>query len=521
MLSQKILLKVTALRGVWRRGGVVSVFCSLLLAGGLTVGASPVSAQLPDRVEDYWASSAELVWRGTQALKTCYGLFLSNRTLDQIHEKELMGLRPHGPMDRDRVAINYRAKTVEVGVGQVDFVAPMKSAYREGIGCVVMAPHQNFIDDLEGLPSLELPPFPGDAATIAWPDGDRVENKPLPAGVNQAALDAAGDWAFDRIVHGGHQGQVTTGMMVVYQGDLIYERYAPGFDMHTATRMWSSAKGLVSTLFGIAVDKGILEMDEPIPVAWPHGSHVPAQSDPRRKITLRHLLNMSSGLYSMDREYNWMRGSHMVYFGGWDGGYQHRDRGLVAEPGTYYNYQNGDAVIPIMALRNALDEKTYKEFPHVELLRKIGMRDTTPGMDRYGNYLMNSQTYSTPRDMARMGLLYLNRGRWNGEQILSEDFVDFVRTPAPADPDQEYGGLFRLVPSDRTDLPQDAYAATGAQGQSTIIVPSHDLVIVRRGLDWRQGSPGGGIGTWNILEEVLKAFPPRAGGRKLTLAADE
>ena len=379
MLSQRILLKVIALRGVWRRGGVVSVFCSLLLAGGLTVGASPVSAQLPDRVEDYWASSAELVWRGTQALKTCYGLFLSNRTLDQIHEKELMGLRLHGPMDRDRVAINYRAKTVEVGVGQVDFVAPMKSAYREGIGCVVMAPHQNFIDDLEGLPSLELPPFPGDAATIAWPDGDRVENKPLPAGVNQAALDTAGDWAFDRITHGGHQGQVTTGMMVVYQGDLIYERYAPGFDMHTATRMWSSAKGLVSTLFGIAVDKGILEMDEPIPVAWPHGSHVPAQSDPRRKITLRHLLNMSSGLYSMDREYNWMRGSHMVYFGGWDGGYQHRDRGLVAEPGTYYNYQNGDAVIPIMALRNVLDEKTYKEFPHVELLRKIGMRDTTPG----------------------------------------------------------------------------------------------------------------------------------------------
>ena len=67
-----------------------------------------------------------------------------------------------------------------------------------------------------------------------------------------------------------------------------------------------------------------------------------------------------------------------------------------------------------------------------------------------------------------------------------------------------YGGQFWLVPDNRTDLPQDAYSTSGARGQFCVIVPSYDLVIVRRGLDWRT-KPG--LNQWNMLAEVLKAFP--------------
>ena len=142
------------------------------------------------------------------------------------------------------------------------------------------------------------------------------------------------------------------------------------------------------------------------------------------------------------------------------------------------------------------------------------MRNTVAGVDRFGDYVMSSQVYTNARDLARLGLLYLNRGEWNGERILPESWVDFVRTPAPSTQHfgNFYGGQWWLIPDARTELPQDAYTSAGAQGQYTIVVPSHDLVIVRRGLD---GS-GPGFPTWDLLQEVLKATPKREGGKKPT-----
>lgn len=492
--------------------------CVGLLLGALFIAAAgtPVSSQ--ERIYDYHSSSAEIVWRGTQALKLCNGLFVSNRTVRQIYDKELTGLRPRGPMTRSRVAIDYREKAVAVGVGGADPVPPMRSAHREGLGCVVMAPHQTF-DDIDDLPILQMTPFAGDPDTIPWPDGDMVDATSLSSDIDGDALEAAGEWAFDRVTHGGHQGQITTSLLVVHEGDIIYERYAPGFDRDTRTRTWSTAKSLASTIIGIAVDQGLLELDEPLPVEWlPAGNEEP--DDPRNSVTLRHVLHMSSGLYPMDNDYNWVRGSHMVYFGGWDAGYHSRDRGLVHEPGTVFDYENYDPLLALLSLRNAIgDTQDYLEFPHQVLFRKIGMRNTLPGVDRFGNYVMSSQVYTNTRDLARFGLLYLNEGRWNGEQIVSEEWVDFVRTPAPStwETGNQYGGQFWLVPDERADLPQDAYATRGAQGQFTIIVPSYDLVVVRRGLDWREGSPGPGLSAWNLLEEVLKALPSRGSGKKMSL----
>ena len=127
-------------------------------------------------------------------------------------------------------------------------------------------------------------------------------------------------------------------------------------------------------------------------------------------------------------------------------------------------------------------------------------------MDRFGNYVLSSQVYSNARDLARLGLLYLNRGKWNGEQILSEEWVDFVRTPAPSTRQigNGYGGQWWLVPDKRKDLPRDAYSTLGLRGQFAIVVPSYDLVVIRRGLDGRKGA----LDTWDLLAEVLKAFPP-------------
>ena len=127
------------------------------------------------------------------------------------------------------------------------------------------------------------------------------------------------------------------------------------------------------------------------------------------------------------------------------------------------------------------------------------MRSTLAGVDRFGDYVLSSQVYTNARDLARFGLLFLNRGKWprpDGETILPESWIEFSRTPAPATSasGRFYGGQWWLVPDDRKDVPPDAYATAGNRGQYTIVVPSYDLVIVRRGLDWLPASTRSPVG---------------------------
>ena len=132
------------------------------------------------------------------------------------------------------------------------------------------------------------------------------------------------------------------------------------------------------------------------------------------------------------------------------------------------------------------------------------MRNTLISADRFHDFILSSQVYTNARDLARFGLLYAQNGMWDGERLISEDWIKFVRTPAPstAKSGNFYGGQWWLVPDSRTDVPKDAYSTAGNRGQYVIVVPSHDLVIVRRGLDWgRQG-----FNRWDLTREVLKAF---------------
>jgi len=104
--------------------------------------------------------------------------------------------------------------------------------------------------------------------------------------------------------------------------------------------------------------------------------------------------------------------------------------------------------------------------------------------DTYGNFLTQGYVLACARDWARLGNLYLQDGIWNGERILPEGYVKFVSTVAPAwelDQDPEYGGFFWINGVNRLPIPKDAYFMGGAGNQFAIIVPSHDLVIVRLG----------------------------------------
>ena len=449
---------------------------------------------------DYWQAQREMIRRGQQALIMCNGLFTSGRTLAQVFSQELAIVpRPIGTADGGDYTIDHQRRAVAVGAA--DRPPVMRAAFREGLGCIVLGPGQTF-DDIEQLPELRLPAPPGDPATLPWPDGDAIEPGDSPATVDTAALQAASDWAFNR----PKPDQVTLSLLVVHGGRIVHERYAPGVTVSTRTRTWSTAKSLAATLIGMLVDKGQLSLDSPPGLPWP--PEAPGR-DPRAAITLRDLLHMSSGLETVDNAgLEYATGSGMAYWAGASSVKGALDRGMVREPGTRWDYENYDTLLAVLAMKRSLGGgAAYLAFPRTALFDRIGMRSTLASTDRFGDYVLSSQVYTNARDLARFGLLYLNGGTWKGQRLLSKDWIDFVRTPAPATATtgQEYGGHWWLVPASRNDVPRDAYSTAGNRGQFVIVVPSHDLVIVRRGLDYAQG-----FDRWDLTREVLKAFRPAA-----------
>lgn len=447
---------------------------------------------------DYWGPQREMIQRGQQAIFMCNGLFTSGRTLEQVYAQELKFLRaPIGTADGGDYEVDRARRAVSVG--KAGAVPVMRAAFREGIGCVILSPDQT-LDDISALPSLDIAPPPGDPATMPWPDGDLVAEAPLAANIDAAALQAASDWAFTR----PSPEQDTLSLLVVHNGRIIHERYAPGVTMATRTRTWSTAKSIAATLIGILVDQGTMSLDAPLGIEWLPRTRA-AAADPREAITLRHVLRMSSGLETVDNNrLEYATGSGLAYWAGASSVDGARNRGLIRAPGTNWDYENYDTLLAVYAMKRAIaDDAAYLRFPRQALLDRIGMRNTLISTDRFGDFILSSQVYTNARDLARLGLLYAQNGMWNGQRVLSEDWIRFVRQPAPASAFRglDYGGHWWLVPDTRADVPKDAYTTDGNRGQYTIVVPSHDLVIVRRGLDYgRQG-----FDRWDLTREVLKA----------------
>jgi CubicO group peptidase (beta-lactamase class C family) len=259
---------------------------------------------------------------------------------------------------------------------------------------------------------------------------------------------------------------------------------------------WSMAKSLTATLVGRLIQMGRLELWQPAPVpAWQN-----AEGDPRADIRIADLLRMSSGLRfsntdatpgQMARSFVPGQVDHRLgYVAPIDAYAFSVSRDAEFPPNTVGRYRNSDpwtlGYIVRRTVENELGEE-YLTWPQRALFDEIGIRRFTLETDPYGNFLMTGYNFGTPRNWARLGLLYLQRGVWNGTRLLPEEFVDFVRTPAPAWPNQEYGGFFWLNTKDPNEptrggrlptLPLDTYMASGAGDQSTYIIPSQDLVIV-------------------------------------------
>lgn len=453
--------------------------------------ATPVLAQdaAPTRQELAFAA-------GYKAMFTCSATFNAGKTGEQIADDELKFTYPTYESLFDNIGdpvIDPMKRTVSVRYAED--MPPRLSAHRPQLGCSAL-PVGAAANMADKLPRTTIMPPARDEASL-WPFGDRLPNSLPIAAVQKSALDAV----IAKAASGEFEGR-TSAVLILKDGHIIGEHYRDDFSSQTSQRTWSVAKSIAATVIGAAVHDGLIDVEAPAGLnAWSR------PGDPRAAITVEHLLHMNSGLNS-DPAGN---RTDEVYLGGALVAQQATRAGLDAEPGTHWRYANNDTMLAMRALRERMDDQAYIDYPFKAVLNPIGMQDTVLETDWDGDFILSSQVWTTARDLARLGQLYLQEGVWNGERILPEGWNTYVAAPAPAQPwnaDEEptdghrgYGAQFwRYL--DYPGVPNDTYAALGNRGQFLIIVPSRDIVIVRRGYDYRGNYFEGPEFTAAVLEAL-------------------
>ncbi len=370
--------------------------------------------------------------------------------------------------------INYEKKSVSITLPNG---ITRTAIYTNGQGCVCLS---------EGSDSLYFKPVKivrnlPNTETTPWPMGDVLPTITMPANINVNKVKQAVDAAFSI------KEEQTAAFVVTYKGRVIGERYGNGITKNTALESWSMGKSLSATILGILIQQGVYKLEQPAPIPQWQG-----KGDGRAKIRIMDIMHMSSGLYCrapQDPDYDASLGysDHKYLYTGGVNSFEYAAN-LPQQwlPNTIGRYRNCDPVLINYLNRLGIESqgKKYLTFPQKELFDKIGIRTMVMETDPYGNFLTQGYEFSSARDWARIGNLYLQDGVWNGKRILPRGFTKFVSTlaePWVADGRPIYGALFWINGDGKLPIPKDAYMMLGAGGQSVTIIPSHDLVIVRLG----------------------------------------
>jgi CubicO group peptidase (beta-lactamase class C family) len=315
----------------------------------------------------------------------------------------------------------------------------------------------------------------------------------------------------------------TRALVIMHGGILVAERYAPGYNADSKLISWSMAKSVTATLVGMMIADGRLALDEPAPIAaWQ------VRGDERRKITIRHLLYMASGLdhtegvdeaagipiYDGDTP-------RMLFMDGRDDVAHYAEtRILEAQPGTKFEYSSATSHILVDIMTRALTDSkdplvrrnAMLEYAKGRLFDPLGMSSMTPEFDKAGTMLGGSMMHATARDWAKLGEFLRNNGSVRGAQLLPVSWVKFMRTSSPQD--AAYGGhiwLNKKRPEGRDQVlfpdkgPSDVFSMIGHLGQFVLVSPQNKLVVVRLGktVDAELDPVS------NQLAKVVSVFPKR------------
>jgi CubicO group peptidase (beta-lactamase class C family) len=304
--------------------------------------------------------------------------------------------------------------------------------------------------------------FPGETWTVETPESHGMD----PALLDQALLYAAAD------------GRNTQSVVVVHDGVIVAEWYAPDADEASWAASWSVAKSVTSALIGIAIDDGLIPgVDEPMTTYFPEW-----EGTTLAQITLRDVLQMESGrAWDEDYDPTSFESSEVIAMG-----LTELDQLVfaaaqpMADGPAAFNYSSGDT----MLLSGVIEQATglsAAEYAQEELFGPLDIDQVEWWQDAAGHTLTYCCLDTTSRDFARFGLLYLRDGVWGDEQVVPSQWVDDSVTDTASTYDS-YGYQWWLSDDEEEAAGIDPYfAALGHDGQYVYVFPDHDLVVVRNG----------------------------------------
>jgi CubicO group peptidase (beta-lactamase class C family) len=396
---------------------------------------------------------------GFSAKSVASGHFIDNRSLDVIEK---------GDNDFDVIgwATNKINESDKSATATVFGLKKRKAIYRVGLGATLID------DDFNFMKPYEIPNRIILRSKLPFPYGDIEPKDTVFANVDYAKLNRAVTNAFD--VKGSNDKR-TRSVLVIYKDKIIAEKYVDGFTKNSVILGWSMTKSITGTLFGILQKQRRFDIYKPAPIAeW--------QNDNRKNITTNDLLHMNSGL-EWEEQYDKICDATQMLFQDEDMTRSQLLKPAVFVPNTHWNYSSGTTNLLSGILRKQFKtHQEYLDFWYSALIDKIGMHSMMIETDMAGNYVGSSYGWATTRDWSKLGLLYLHKGNWNGEQIFNASWEKYVSTPTNTSKGK-YGAHFWLnADGFYTDAPRDMYSCNGFNGQKIFIIPSRDLVIVRLGL---------------------------------------
>lgn len=266
----------------------------------------------------------------------------------------------------------------------------------------------------------------------------------------------------------------TVAFLIIRRDTILYEKYFYGYTRASVIPSFSMAKSFLSILIGIAIEDGLIEsVDEPVtnyvPELKKHGFD---------KVSIRHLLQMTSGIDFNENYVNPFADAAKLYYGTNLRKQVSRFK-LKSEPGEEFYYSSGNSQLLGLVLERALNNRTITQYMQEKIWSPLGMEfDGSWSLDRKKNGM--EKTFcclnATAIDFAKIGRLYLNKGNWNGQQIVSEQWVNEstkIDTSKGSAANYQY----------RWWVTRERFHALGIMGQMLYVNPSRELIVVRLGKD--------------------------------------
>ncbi len=419
---------------------------------------------------------------GLMAKQLCSLVFVSGLDADLARQQLLEPVA--GPLQRQ---FRHKVLSDPQGVEVSGLTQAATALYRQGYGCTLL---------LDQDPS-ELQPLTEVVTVNRQVEGVDVQVREQH--FDPSALEEALSRAFDEPNPGLRQ---TLAIAVRYQGALIAERYAPSLGPNTALPGWSMATSVTTTLAGLLEHKGLVAVaDNALFNDW-------SATDNRSKITLDHLLRMTSGIDLEETGSGLDDNSTMLFHNSNAAAYA-LNQGMQDLPGKHWHYSGGSTMLAAHYLTQKAGGPAPMYTQIRELFDTLGMHTAVLEPDASGTFLGSSFMLASARDWSKLGQLYLQQGIWAQKRLLPEGWVDYVTSKtSAADPYQGYGAGFWLTADPAVyrqhnvpALPPGSFSARGRLGQAMHIVPSEELVVVRMGATREQWASG----EWDLVAEILAA----------------